>query len=256
MPRSISPARFDFLEGRQLFAAVNFAIDSDLSYLTIDAKVRAHEVGSVNLNSQGDGNDRTNLEGSLKIDITAKGVRFAGGSDIEAIDREGDFDPGNDDAAFAINGKVKKLITLAKLSAAVRDLSLDLTESSRKAITGSKHRFLIRKAEIEVNNGRIDYDLDSKFGDADGSEDLAGLWSDLENGHGRVTGKKGSRIITIPILVTYRRELEDDVDATFTLKGQVVGREESGATAQAAFPGTTTEPKERDKDRVANQLSL
>lgn len=257
-----SPACFDRLEGRRLLSAVNFAIDSKLSYLSIDAHVKADHIGSVGLNSQGDDNDITNLEGSLKIDITAKGVRFGGGSEINAIEHEGDFSPGNDDAAFAINGKVKKIITLAKFNAAVRDLTLDLTNSSRKAVTGSKHRFLVRNGEMKITSGRVDYKLDSKFGDADGTEDLDGLKSDLDNGQGRLTGKKGDRIITIPVQITYRRELEDDVTGYFTLKGQIVGRESGNESAQAAsfataFSSASIAKSERnDSRRVANLLAL
>lgn len=232
--------QIDSLESRRLLSTVSFEIDSSLSKLTIAARGEIDHADDVKLNAQEDGLDSANFEGTLLANITAKGVRFSGGSDIRGITHDGDFEPGDGgDAVYAVEGKYKKIITLATLKAAVRDLSLDITNSSRKAVTGSKHRFHIRKGEMEINSGTLDYKIDSKFGDADGTKSLDDLTADLQNGFGRITGKKGSRILTIPIEVKFTRDL-DNGEGTFTFRGQIVGREQSASgqsiSAQAFLP--------------------
>jgi hypothetical protein len=227
--------RIDTLESRRLLAAVTFDIDSELSVLTVAAKGEVDNVGSVKLSAQDDGLDSAHFEGTLVADFSSKGVRFYGGSEINGIPHEGDFAPDGGDAVYAVKGKVKKIITLAELEASVRDLSLDITSSSRKPTTGAKHKFQIRKAEMEINSGSLDYDIDSKFGDSDGTKSLDGLEADLADTNGRVTGKKGSRIITIPIEVRFTRDFDNDAEGVFTFKGQIVGREQS-ASGQAFVP--------------------
>ena len=256
MPRSA--VRFDALERRCHLTAVAFEVDSKLSSLTITASARVDDVGSVKLGSQEDGLDTANYGGTLLADVSSKGVKFNGGSEINAIEHAGSFSPGSGPAAYALDGKVKKIITLAEVEAAVRDLQLDITNSSRKKIVGDKRRFQMHRGEITVTRGAVDYELDSKFGDAEGSESLDGQKTDLQTSHGRITGKKGSRVLTVPIVVKYTRELENGVDGVFTFKGQIVGREKSSPTAQAAtFSAKPIEAKQRDDDdRVASQLAL
>ena len=258
MRTHLRAARFDLLEPRRLLAAVSFQIDSELSRLTVAAKGEVDNVGSVKLNAQQDGSDSANYEGTLVADITRRGVRFTGGSEINAIAKDGDFAPGGGDAVYAVKGKVKKIITLAELEAAVRDLSLDITGSSPKPITGVKHKFQIRKGEMEIKGGTLDYDIDSKFGDSDGTKSLDGLEADLVSGDGRITGKKGSRILTVPIQVKFTREFDNDGEGVFTFKGQIVGREQA-ASGQAfvpfAFSSKPIEAK-RDDDRPGASIIL
>lgn len=245
------PRHIDRLESRRLMYAAAFEINSEVSSLTISAKADFDAAGDVDLDSQVEKLDTAQLAGTLVADFSAKGIRFNGGSSIRAVEHEGDFDPGHDDAAFAVDGKIKKLgITLADVNAAIRNLTLDITGSSRKAPEGSKHRFQLRKGEISITSGTLDYQLDSKFGDADGSENLADLSSDLANGLGRVTGKKGSRVLTVPIEVRYTEEV-DDGKVTFVLKGQVSGNETRSASgASLTVNGQTFSAAENGKKRI------
>lgn len=249
MDRTTQPCRIDRLESRRLLAAVSFEVDSDLSILTITAKGEVDNVGSVKLKAQEDGLDSANYEGTLVADITSKGVRFLGGSEINAIEHDGDFSPEGGDAAYAVEGKYKKIITLAELKAAIRGLSLDINNTSRKPATGAKHKFQIRKGEMEINEGTIDYDIDSKFGDSDGSKSLDGLTAELVNTDGRITGKKGSRILTIPIEVRFEREFDNDGEGIFTLKGQIVGREQTASAHALSLTPATFSTKAIDSSR-------
>lgn len=247
----------DALESRKLFTAVTFNVDSDLSKLTIAAKADIDNLGNVKMNAQDDGTDSANFEGTLVADISSKGVRFSGGSDIVGIKHDGSFDPGGGDAVYAVDGKLKKIITLATAKAAVRKLSLDITDSSRKPITGTRHKFQLRKGEMTINDGSVDYKIDSSFGDGDGTKSLDDLRADLVGGDGRVTGKKGSRIITIPIEVRFTKKFNGDADGVFTLKGQIVGREAS-AKAQAFVPGVfaATPIASKRKDDSAGDFTI
>lgn len=220
------------LEARALLAAVTFVIDPEASYLTVKAVGDIDNFGDVKLKAQDDGTDTTRLQGNVVADVTSKGVRFNGGSTIDAIAHQGSFDPGNDDADLAVQGKAKKLgFTIADLDAAIRNLKLDVESTSRKRI-GSGHKFDLRDASLRITAGTIDYKLDSRFGDADGSRDLAGLKDKNGNTYGRVTGATGERYLSMPIKVDYERDFSNGT-AEFSLTGIIVAKETASASTQA-----------------------
>jgi hypothetical protein len=231
------------LEGRALLASVSFAIDPAASYLTIKAVGDVDHVGDVKLKAQDDGLDTARLQGTVVADVTSKGVRFNGGSAIDAVAHEGEFDPGNDDADFAVKGKIKKLITLAELDAAIRDIKFDVESTGRKKL-GSGRKFDLRNASLEITAGTIDYKLDSKFGDADGSRDLAGLKDKNASTYGKVTGATGQRYLTMPIRIDYERDFSNGT-AEFSLTGIIVAKETTSASAQAVglMPAAVTTKK-------------
>lgn len=225
-------AFIDSLEPRKLLSAVAFEIDRKASQLDITAKLDVDHYGDVKLRAQADGLDTAPLTGTLLADITTKGVRFNSGSTIDLVEESGEFDPGNSSAAWALEGKVKKLgITLAEADAAFRDVSFDLSNTSRGTVDKKTKRFDFRNATMTATGGTVDYKLDSKFGDADGDEALDGLASKLSRTKAKLSGGAGSRAITIPILVNFERDV-DGGTVKFTISGTIVGREK--ATAQAA----------------------
>lgn len=245
------PARHAFtlaepLESRRLLAAAYFAVDSDLSSLKISGVADVKKAGDVKVKAQQDGSDVAHFGGTLVADISSSGVKFAGGSTIDAIANSASFAPGNTAADFGLEGKIKKLVTLATVKAAVRDLVFDVTASSRQKLKDT--RFAFKKSNLKITAGTLDYVIDSKFGDADGSEELANLSAGSKDGKGRVTGKVGSRILTLPITVTYERDL-DNGSVEFTLTGQIVGRETGklavrpGTFAEAPIASTPTRKK-------------
>lgn len=242
------------LEARALLAAVTFVIDSDASYLTVKAVGDIDNFGDVKLKAQDDGTDTTHLRGSVRADVTSSGVRFNGGSNIDAIAHQGSFDPGNDDADLAVQGKAKKLgITLADLDAAIRGLKLDVESTSRKKI-GSGRKFDLRDASLKITAGTIDYKLDSRFGDADGSRELAGLKDKNGSTYGRVTGASGERYLSMPIKVDYERDFSNGT-AKFSLTGIIVAKETPSAATQAVQLAPTPAPM-RKRESIATQQNL
>lgn len=241
------------LERRALLANVTFVIDPEASYLTIKAIGDIDRVGDVKLKAQDDGLDTTRLQGTVLADVTGKGVRFNGGSSIDAVGHEGNFDPGDDNADFAVKGKIKKLITLAELDAAIRDIKFDVESTSRKKL-GAGRKFDLRDASLKITAGSIDYKLDSKFGDADGSRDLAGLSDKNASTYGRVTGATGQRYLSMPIKIDYEREFSNGT-AEFSLTGIIVAKETSSASTQAlgVFPAA---PAVKKRESIVVEQNL
>ncbi len=233
------------LEGRALLAAISFTIDSAQSFLTVAARGHVDHVGDVKLKAQSDGLDTAQLQGTVVADVTSKGVRFNGGSSIDAIAHSGAFDPGNESADLAVKGKIKKFgVSIADLNAAIRDLELDVVSTSRKKL-GNKRRFDARDSSLKVTTGALAYDLNSRFGDADGSRDLAGLTDTNASTYGRVSGATGARYLWMPINIDYARNF-DNGDATFNLTGIIVAKEVPTAGAQSLLaPAATPSPQKR-----------
>lgn len=249
MPRT-ARASIDALESRRLLADVSFVIDRKVSQLDISAEVDVDHVGDFNLHPQADGLDTAPITGSLVASITKGGVRFYSGSSIELVDDSGEYSPGDAPANLALDGRVKKLgITLAEVDAAFRDVTFDLSNPSRGKVDNKTKRFDLRNATAEVTDGRVDYDLDSKFGDDDGSKSLEGLRSKISNTRGKLTGTAGSRAITVPIHVEYERDV-GDATVTFTLTGSIVGREVGGAATQAVATTSAVKRASRVADDV------
>ena len=129
----------------------------------------------------------------------------------------------------------------------MRGLRLDVDNTSRKAI-GSDGRFAIRNGAMKLTGGTLDYKVDSRFGKADGSKSLDGLETDIENDFVTVSGKAGSRTISVPVEVRYQRNLSNGASAVFTLKGTIVGHETATMTPQAVrFSTAPISTKHRDE---------
>ena len=232
-------AFIDSLESRQLLSAVAFEIDRKASELDISAKLDVDHYGDVSLRPQADGLDSAPLTGTLLADVTSKGVRFGGGSAIDLVEQDGEFDPGNAPAAWAVHGRVKKLgITLAEADAAFRDVSFDLSNTSRGTVDKKTKRFDVKNATLTATGGTVDYAVDSKFGDGDGSKSIDGLASRIDRAKAKLTGSAGSRAITIPISVSFERDVSGGT-VKFTITGSIVARET--ATPQLAAASFSTQ---------------
>lgn len=231
-------AFIDHLEPRKLLTNVAFEIDRDASQLAIDAEIDVDGLGDVDLDPQEDGLDVAQVAGTITASITKAGVRFYSGNTIDLVEHDGEFSPGDSSAAWAIDGKVKKLgITLAEADAAFRSVSFDLSNTSRGKVDKKTKRFDLKNATLKTTDGFIDYQLDSKVGDADGTQPMTDLASRIDRTRAKLTGGAGDRAITIPVNVEFEEEV-DEGTLKFTITGRIVGREKASAQSATAAAAT------------------
>jgi hypothetical protein len=211
----------DPLENRQLLSTVVFNIDSDKSTIKVEAEVDIDNVGRFKLNAQRTGSDTARVQGTVRTDISSRGIRLLGGSRIDLATRNSSFSPGGKAADFAVTGKLRRLgITVYEVDAALRNLTLDLTTTSR--LPANNNAIRLDRVTATVSSGTFDYD--GSF-NTDGSEDLRGRIGTFNDGvatfarSGSSLSASSARTFTIPVNLTIEREFDD-----YTVKAKLSGK--------------------------------
>lgn len=207
------------LESRRLLAAYTFAIDRDLSSLSIDLEADVG-VGELDFDSQYDGGEEAELTGTIRLDISAKGVRFLGGSAIDFVADDEEAQPFGTPADYALEADVEVLgSSLFEAEAALRDLAVDLTSTRVPVRQDARNRvsFSANRVTAEFDGGSIAYDGDF---DVDGEEDFAGDDAQVGPVRGRIAGIVG-KTITIPVDLEFEKDF-GEADGTLKLRGKIV----------------------------------
>jgi len=210
----------DTLESRQFFSVVVFNIDSAKSSIRVEAEVNIDNVGRFKLQPQFEGSNITRLQGTVRTDISSTGVRLLGGSRIDLVTKRNSFQPGNSFADLGVKGRLTRLgITLYRVEAALRNLTIDLTSTSRLPV--SSNNINLNRVTGRISSGKFDYSGSFNSG---GSQDLTGEIGTFEGGRaaftrvGSALSASSARSFSIPVNFT----IEDDFN-NYKVKVKLTG---------------------------------
>jgi len=204
------------LENRQLMAATNFIIDTNLSSIAVAVSYSAATpIGNINgsFAQQSAGSLSAKYTGTIKTDLTANSIKFVTGSTIDATAKPGPFSPGNTGADYAGTAS----IFFSQADVAVRNLKLGAV-SNALALAGNA--FVANSINVQVPAGVIDYA--SSFGS--GTESLVGSTATNNGaGNGSLVTSGNVKTLTLPVNAVYIASF-GGVSGILTFTGTIVAK--------------------------------